>query len=148
LAYEQHHDFDRAIADYDQALRLTPGDADAFCGRACAYAQKGDYDRAIQDYDQALRINPTYIKALANRRLAYAQKGDYFHAMADRNRLLLSNLASQEMRSICASFPLQRRSLSALRLCGFEDTMSRASNREVGAALTDNCSLLCAESEW
>jgi tetratricopeptide (TPR) repeat protein len=84
LTYEYAGSYDRAIPDFDQALRLRPSDAGAFCGRGWAYAQKGDYDRAIQDYDQALRINPTYVKALSNRRLAYAQNGEYLRAMADR----------------------------------------------------------------
>jgi len=54
LTYEYAGSYDRAVPDFDQALRLRPSDAGAFCGRGWAYAQKGDYDRAIQDYDQAL----------------------------------------------------------------------------------------------
>ena len=53
LTYDYAGDYDRAIADFDQALRLTPSNVDAFCSRGWAFAQKGDYDRAIQDCDQA-----------------------------------------------------------------------------------------------
>src|SRR5713226_6564591 len=48
LAYVQMGDYDHAIQDYDQALRLNPSLADAFYSRGAAYTYKGDYDHAIQ----------------------------------------------------------------------------------------------------
>jgi tetratricopeptide (TPR) repeat protein len=42
---------DRAIQDYDQAIRLDPNYANAFNSRGVAYQAKGDNGRAIQDYD-------------------------------------------------------------------------------------------------
>src|SRR5579863_4544332 len=59
LAYVRKSDYDRAIQDYDQALRLNPTFADALYSRGSAYANKNDYDHAIQDYDQALQLSPT-----------------------------------------------------------------------------------------
>src|SRR5207237_1221173 len=55
LAYAHKGDYDLAIQDYDQAIRLNASLANAFYGRGVAYALKSDYDRAIADYDQALR---------------------------------------------------------------------------------------------
>ena len=49
---------DRAIEDYDQAIRLNPNFAEAFYNRGVAYDGKGQPDRAIEDYDQAIRLNP------------------------------------------------------------------------------------------
>jgi tetratricopeptide (TPR) repeat protein len=57
-AYYGKDEFDRAIADYDEALRLKPDYADAFHNRGNAYNEKGEYDRAIADYDEALRLKP------------------------------------------------------------------------------------------
>jgi tetratricopeptide (TPR) repeat protein len=88
LAYVHKREYDRAIPDFDQALRLTPNDADAFDNRGWAYAHKGDYKRAIQDYDQAIRLNASLADALHNRSLAYAHEGDYLRAMADRAHFL------------------------------------------------------------
>jgi tetratricopeptide (TPR) repeat protein len=51
-------DYDRAIADSTQALRLDPNFANAYSNRGNAYLRKRDYDRAIADYEAALRINP------------------------------------------------------------------------------------------
>jgi len=86
-------DFSEAIRDFDQALRLTPNDADAYHGRGWSYAQKGNYQRAFQDYSEALRIKPADLRAVADRRLAYLRNGDYLLAMADEGCLLCLNFA-------------------------------------------------------
>src|SRR5580704_14368203 len=43
-------DFDGAIADLDQAIKLDPTDASLFMARGNAYDGKGNGDRAIADY--------------------------------------------------------------------------------------------------
>ena len=72
IAYSNKGQYDRAIQDYDQALRLNPSDADAYHNRGNAYANKGQYDRAIQDYDQAIRLNPNDALAYRNREIGRA----------------------------------------------------------------------------
>jgi len=57
LYYEQG-DFDYAIYDYDQAIKLNPNFAEAYLNRAYAYSEKDDFTRAIADYESVLRINP------------------------------------------------------------------------------------------
>ena len=59
LAYWRSGNYDQAVKDYDQALRLTPDSAEAFYNRALAYEHKGDYERAVQDFSQALRLKPS-----------------------------------------------------------------------------------------
>jgi tetratricopeptide (TPR) repeat protein len=49
LAYRVKGDYDRAIADYSEAIRINPRDAVAFNDRGFAHSTKGDYDRAIAD---------------------------------------------------------------------------------------------------
>ena len=68
--YEQG-DYDRAIAEYDQAIQLDPKFAIAYNSRGNAYAGKGQYQRAIQDYDEAIRLNPRYAVAYINRGVIY-----------------------------------------------------------------------------
>jgi tetratricopeptide (TPR) repeat protein len=51
--------YDRAIADYNAAIRLDPKSALAFIGRGDAYTSKGDHDRAVADYNEAVRLDPT-----------------------------------------------------------------------------------------
>src|SRR5205085_2424596 len=83
-AYQDYKgDYDRAIQDYDQVIRLKPDHFRAFNNRGNAYEHKADYDRAIQDYDQAIRLKPDYPTAFYNRGHAYQHKGDYDRAIQD-----------------------------------------------------------------
>jgi len=74
LAYQSEEDYDRAIQDFDQAIRLKPKDTDFLTSRAYAYRHKGDYDRAIEDFNQAIRLRPDYLGAFMIRGDAYAKK--------------------------------------------------------------------------
>src|SRR3974390_3350298 len=78
--------FDRAIADFDEAIRLNPS-ADAFYNRANAYAELGESDRAIADFDKAIRLNPKSAAAIEKRAAVIAIKsgrgGEQTGAIAD-----------------------------------------------------------------
>jgi carboxyl-terminal processing protease len=76
-------EYDKAVADCDQAIKLSPKYALSYLNRGNAFFAKQDYNHAIADYDQAIRIEPGYAFAFRNRGLAYSQKGDYDHAIAD-----------------------------------------------------------------
>jgi tetratricopeptide (TPR) repeat protein len=63
-AYYAKKDYDRAIADYSEALRLDPTTLPGgtrvvtYNNRCNAYADKKDYAHAIADYGQAIGIDP------------------------------------------------------------------------------------------
>ncbi len=57
LAYENMEDYDRAIADYSEALRFNPNDADALLYRGLNKGRKGDKAGADADIAAAKRIN-------------------------------------------------------------------------------------------
>ena len=59
--------YDKAIKDYDEAIRLDPKDAIAFIDRGYAWSAKEDYDKAIKDYDEAIRLDPKNAPAFDNR---------------------------------------------------------------------------------
>ena len=88
ITYGHKGEYDLAIQDFDQALRLNPSFAQALNNRGNAYDDKGAYDRAIQDYDQALRLNPSFAQALKNRGSAYDDKGEYDRAIQDYDQAL------------------------------------------------------------
>jgi len=50
--------YDRAIAEYGEVIKLDPNYAAAYNGRGAAYAEKKDYARAIADFESVLRIDP------------------------------------------------------------------------------------------
>jgi len=82
-AYAASGDFDRAIADYDQAIRLNPNMAAAFGNRGHAYQEKKQIQNALADYDQAIRLNPGAVVALHNRCWARVVIGHLNDALSD-----------------------------------------------------------------
>ena len=58
LAYESKGDYARAIADYSDAIRLDPNDAEAFFYRGLDKERMGDKAGAEADMAAAKRINP------------------------------------------------------------------------------------------
>ena len=76
-------EYDRAIADYTEAIRLDPKHAAAFNNRGLAWTAKGEHDRAIADYTEAIRLDPKHAAAFYNRGNAWSAKGEYDRAIAD-----------------------------------------------------------------
>ena len=58
LARTAHGQFMRALADYDEALRLDPENADAFMARADIHFELGNDERADEDYARAVELDP------------------------------------------------------------------------------------------
>ena len=86
--YADQREYDRAIADYSEALQRNPDYEVAYNNRGVAYANQGEYDRAIADYSKALQCIPEYAIAYNNRGDAYANQGDYDQAIADYSEAL------------------------------------------------------------
>ena len=82
-AYYKKGQYDRAIADYNTAIRLKPDLALAFNNRGLAYSDKAQYDRAIDDYNTAIRLKPDYTLAFNNRGNAKYYKGQTDRAIDD-----------------------------------------------------------------
>jgi len=74
-AWAEKGQYDRAIQDFDEAIRLDPNYPDAFNNRGVAWSGKGQVDRAIADFDQAIRLDPNYAIAIYNRGLAAQNLG-------------------------------------------------------------------------
>jgi tetratricopeptide (TPR) repeat protein len=84
VAYRLKGDYDHALLDYEQAIRLNPDNANAYNNLGVIYRIKGDYDRAIAAYDEAIWLkNSDFPAAFYNRALAYADKTEYDRALAD-----------------------------------------------------------------
>jgi len=82
-AYKYNGQPDRAIPDYDEAVRVEPNVADQYLCRGNGYIARGEYDHAISDYSHAIRIEPSYANSYAARALAYYEKRDFDRAIAD-----------------------------------------------------------------
>jgi tetratricopeptide (TPR) repeat protein len=83
IEYFEKGDYDRAIADTSEAIRLNPNDALAYGTRGAAYKAKKDFDHAIADLTEAIRLDPNNAPAYGNRGLAYLAKKDRNQAISD-----------------------------------------------------------------
>jgi tetratricopeptide (TPR) repeat protein len=64
--YTRKDQADRAIADYDAALRLDPTQAVLFNARGELWRKKGDRPRAVRDFGAAIKLDPQLDVARAN----------------------------------------------------------------------------------
>lgn len=83
LGYRRKGDSDRALADFNQAIKADPNNTFALMTRGSARYEQGDNDGAIADYDEAVRVDPNNALAFTNRCNAYRTKGDNDRAIAD-----------------------------------------------------------------
>ena len=81
--YYEEDEYDRAILQFNRAIEINSGFAEAYCNRGTAYYAKYEYDKAISDYNNALEINPKDAMAYNNRGLAYYHTGEYDKAWND-----------------------------------------------------------------
>jgi Flp pilus assembly protein TadD len=83
-------DYDKAISDSTEAIRLDPNSADAYYLRGNAYENQRNFDRAISDYNEAIRLDPKYtFWATFCRGNAYYGKGNLDMAISDYNEAIL-----------------------------------------------------------
>jgi len=82
-AFIRKRQYEQAIKDYDESIKLNPNYAKPLNNRGVAYQKEGKYDRAIEDFDAAIKIDPNYLDAFANRAETYQKKGDYPRALRD-----------------------------------------------------------------
>src|SRR5712691_7888220 len=87
-AYAGKGDYERALADYDEAIKLAPHTALAFALRGEVRAKRREYDSAIADYERAIELEPNLASAFSNRGLAWASKGEFRLAIADYTKAI------------------------------------------------------------
>lgn len=63
ILWQDKKEYDKAIADYSEAIRLDPENGIAYGNRGDAWADTGEYDKAISDYDLALKFTDSTEKA-------------------------------------------------------------------------------------
>jgi len=88
--YSEIRDFDHAIADYSQAIRLKPNYPEAYNNRGLSYSLFGKIDmpKAIADFSQAIKLRPDYPYAFNNRGVAYMASGYPDEALSDFNHAI------------------------------------------------------------
>ncbi len=57
-AWFDKEDYDKAIAEYDKAIRLDPKNSACYYNRGLALLRKKEFEKAIRNYDEALSVDP------------------------------------------------------------------------------------------
>src|SRR5215470_2695496 len=70
LKWLSKNEYDKAIADFTEALKLEPKRLTAYFNRGIAWFQKKEYDKAIADYTEVIKLDPKFIRAYINRGVA------------------------------------------------------------------------------
>jgi Flp pilus assembly protein TadD len=78
--------FDQALQDFNEALKLKPGDAALYDYRGVAYRVKGLDAQAMQDFNRAIELDPKYARAYRNRAMVYFDQSDYDKSVADQEK--------------------------------------------------------------
>ena len=87
IAHHALQDIERALSDYDEAIRLDTGNALAHVDRGVLLAtRKANMRRAIAAFDQALSLVPDNAETLILRGNAYTSVGEHGRALADLDR--------------------------------------------------------------
>jgi len=93
--YYGQQDYDRAIADYNNAIRIDPNYANAYLMRGYSYHTRAgiksrnkadrlaDVNNAIADLTQAIRLEPNNASAYRYRGYSYRLISDFDRAIAD-----------------------------------------------------------------
>ena len=88
IAHDNLGQYQRAIEDYREAIRLKPDYAEAYNNRGAAYHNLGQKQRAIEDYNEAIRLKPDHADAYYNRGITYRELGQYQLAIEDYNEAI------------------------------------------------------------
>jgi tetratricopeptide (TPR) repeat protein len=84
-------DLERAMKEYDAAIRLNPTWDAPHYGRGWVFYKKNDLDGALADFDEAVRLNPKNEKNYNIRANIYRKKHDWDALIANWNEAIANN---------------------------------------------------------
>lgn len=119
----------RAIADLNEAVRLTP-DGVNYHARGVILFEKGDYDAALADFTKAIQLLPDDAENYGYRGTIYAMKGDLALARTDLEQGLRID-PNEEMLVQLSGYFEEMSAPSACTQCG--------TPLEAGEAFCSNC---------
>lgn len=126
ISIKREKDYERALEDMNEAIKLQPHYAGFFINRAFLRYNLDDYFGAMADYDYAISLDPTNVVAYFNRGLLLAEvhgndraiqdftkvlqlNTDDYRALLNRSRLYEETgnyiLAIEDLNKVIARFP-------------------------------------------
>ena len=80
--------YDRAIVEFNEALRADPANIRSLNSRGNAWRGKGELDNAMADYNAAIKLDPNFAYPYNGRAAAYYNKGELHRAIADYSQVI------------------------------------------------------------
>ncbi len=90
-AYIHKAEFNKAMADANDSIRLNPNYCGGYLERGIVYRRAGNLDKAIGDYDAVIRLNPNFARAYYDRAIAHGLKGNHEQAIRDNSEAIRLN---------------------------------------------------------
>ena len=97
------NEFDGAIADFTEAIKVDPKRATFYLKRAAAYGAKYNADDAVNDYSEAIRISMDNVEAYIGRGELYRRRNAFSAALADFDQAVQrqpSNITARMFRGL------------------------------------------------
>jgi tetratricopeptide (TPR) repeat protein len=88
LYHYEIDDYDRALPDFDKALRLNPENSEILYFRGITHRLAGNYPESIDDLSELIRRESDHVGAYNNRARAYQRAGDTSSALEDYDSAL------------------------------------------------------------
>ena len=82
-AYSSDKRFDKAIEEYNEALKINKSSSKIYYHRGLAYEMKNNFNQAIRDYDKTIELDPKNGYAYGNRGFAYIRNKETNKAIED-----------------------------------------------------------------
>jgi tetratricopeptide (TPR) repeat protein len=85
-AYFELKEYEKAIADYTQAIEIDPHDPTYYYIRGSLYQKFKAYQMAIADFTQAIKIDNKFAPAYYQRGVVYGLQGEFQKALTDAEK--------------------------------------------------------------
>jgi tetratricopeptide (TPR) repeat protein len=88
-----------AIDEYGEALKLTPQDVRIYEQRAAVEMKINDYDKALADYSEIIKLKPNEVRYYNYRAYIYELKNDSTNSMTDTEKVLKLDPNNQDAKA-------------------------------------------------
>ena len=97
-AAAKNQQFQEAIQDFTEALKIKSNDPRIYEQRAAAEMKVYDYDKALADYSEASKLKPNEVRYYNYRAYIYETKEDTQNSMAETDKALKIDPNNQEAK--------------------------------------------------